>query len=103
MACDTCRCDSAFKRIEIVAQGWDEDQKNRSKIILTTPDISGNLYLKGYYGDGQLFFFDLTGRLTRQVRVSSGKANINHLPRGLWLWVLEDTHFNKIDQGKFTW
>ena len=101
--CDSCRCDSATRQIEIISSGFSDKNKDSDKIIMIVPDIYGNLSLKGYFGDGQLCFFDMTGRLTRQVPVVSGKAKINNLPRGLWLWVLEDKNLNKITQGKFFW
>jgi len=102
-SCDSCRCDTATRQIEILSTGFSDRQKGNGKINLTCPDESGNLRLVGYYGDGQLCFYDLTGRLTKQVPVISGKANIHPLPRGLWIWVLKDKNLNKIIQGKFFW
>ena len=100
-ACDSCRCDTASKQIEIVTTGFGKRQMAISKIILTCPDGSGNLRLNGYNGDGQLCFYDLTGRLMKQVPVISGRANIQILSHGLWIWVLKNARSDKIDQGNF--
>jgi hypothetical protein len=102
-SCDSCRCDTVIGKTEIVSPGIYENAIIHGKVSLTAPDMSGNLFLKGYNGDGQLFFFDISGRMVKQVPVISGKANINRLPRGFWIWLLKDINLNNTEQGKFNW
>ena len=102
-ACDSCRCDTTARQIDIISSGLIYRQKDNGKIILTCPDESGNVSLKGFDGDGQLCLFDITGRLVKKVTVISGKTNIQSLSRGLWIWILKNARSENIDQGKFSW
>jgi len=99
-ACDGCRCDTTSREIEIVKTGIKDHQTKNKKVFLVGPDESGNLIVNGFNGDGQLYFYDLTGRLGKSVPVISGIANIYNLPTDLWLWVLEDNEGIRVSRGK---
>ena len=99
-ACDSCRCDTAVQRIEIVNTGIDDHQMKSPGILLAGTDESGNIKVKGFEGDGVLDFYDHTGRLIKSVPVISGNANVFSLPAGLWLWVLKDNKGMRVSQGK---
>jgi hypothetical protein len=99
-ACDSCRCDSAVQRIEIVNTGTNDDLPKRTGIFIIGPDESGNLMVKGFDDEGRLDFYDFSGRLIQSVPVISGNANIRCLQEGLSLWILEDLDGNRVSQGK---
>jgi hypothetical protein len=99
-ACDSCRCDTAVQRIEIVNTGTNDHQPKIPEIFIVGPDQSGNLLVKGFDKEGRLDFYDLSGRLIQSVRVRSGNANIRCLQVGLYLWVLEDLSGKRISHGK---
>jgi hypothetical protein len=99
-ACDSCRCDTAVQRIEIVNTGTNDHLPKKPGISLVGPDEAGNLFLKGFDGEGQLNFYDLTGRLIQSAPVISGNANIRRLQTGLCLWILEDFSGTRILHGK---
>ena len=99
-ACDSCRCDTTSRQIEIIILGSNLLHNDYGKGISITLDISGKLQLNGYNGSGNLKIYDMTGRMVKSIKVSSGLANAPDLQETFYLWKLEDDSGGRLSQGK---
>jgi len=99
-ACDSCRCDTINRQIEIIVSGSNLLHNDHGKGIFITTDISGKLKLNGYNGSGRLAIYDMTGRMVKSMKVSSGIANAPDLQETFYLWKLEDDSGGRLSQGK---
>ena len=99
-ACDSCRCDTTSRQIEIIILGSNLLHNDYGKGISITSDISGKLQLNGYNGSGNLKIYDMTGRMVKSIKVSSGLANAPDLQETFYLWILEDDSGVRLSQGK---
>jgi hypothetical protein len=69
-------------------------------INLLGPDDTGDIRIMGFKGEGRISFFNISGKFVLSVDTHSGRANIDELSQGLWLWVLYDMKHNRVSQGK---